>query len=77
MNKHTRNTLIGLGIVAIIGLVIYFSTSGKSAPRTSGKSAPPSLSKGNACRKQCNFKEGMAGSVLSDYIQCYKECVGN
>ena len=82
MNKNTRNILIGLGVVAIIGLVIYFSMSGSGSgsdtPSPSpGGDTPPSLAKGNACRKQCGFKDGMSGSVLNDYKQCYKKCTGN
>ena len=77
MNK---NTLIVLGVVAIIGLVIYFSMSGSGSDTPSpspGGDTPPSLPKGNACRKQCGFKDGMAGSTLSKYKQCYKKCIGN
>jgi hypothetical protein len=35
MNKHTRNTLIGLGVFALIALVYYFMSASPSSSSTS------------------------------------------
>ena len=67
MNVNMRNALIGLTVLAIIGLIVYFSMSGrKSGSSSSGSKSGSSSSGSKSGSSSSGSKSGSSSSGSSE-----------